>query len=136
MPATSRLKKRGQRGPATVILAGFCLIASLALAATTQPVYATTSVVVSQQCALSSSAVSAGTTLTATGTLQNLGTSSVKLRDVVLARRPPLGTHEGGPYEDFAPDTSGKLVPGQCLTLISILRFTAAEQVCACICYL
>src|SRR5438045_1569112 len=117
------------------ILAALSLVLSLSLVPL-QPVYAAGGVVITQQCSLSSSVISSGTTLTATGTLQNLGTSSVKLRDVVLAGRPPLGTHEGGPYDDFAPDTSGNLGQGQSLTLTASRNFSAADPVGAWICFL
>ena len=98
-------------------LATILLIGLLSFAASLR-VHADGSVSISQQCSLASNVVHPADTLVATGTLRNLGTSAITLPDVVLAGRPPLGTHDGGPFDDFAPHGRNVLLaPGQSLTL-------------------
>ena len=118
-----------------MILAGICFIAPLALAA--WPSYASTGVVISRQCSVSSSVVSVGSSLTATGTLQNTGTSSVTLPAVVLAGRPPRGTNSGGPYDDFSPhDSNVTIAAGATVTLTASRSFTSSDRIGAWRCYL
>src|ERR671924_172880 len=136
MEATSGGKRQGQRWAGFIILAGLCFIASISLGPTIRPAYAT-NVVITQQCSLSADTVSYGDTLTATGTLQNQGTSSVTLPEVVLAGRPPQGTNAGGPYDDFAPQASNvTIAPGAGLTLTATRSFITSDPVGAWWCYL
>src|SRR2546421_5166100 len=95
-----------------------------------------TKVGIVQQCNLSSTSVQRGATLTATGALQNLGSSAVTLPDVVLAGRRPGGTNDGGPFDDFAPAYNISLAPGQSLTLSASRTFYAADPVGSWRCYL
>ena len=116
---------------ATLMLAAVLGIASGA------PVYATGDVVISQQCSLSSPVVSPGLTLTGTGTVRNLGITSVTLLEVVVAGRPPQGTHAGGPWEDFSPAAANRtLAPGASLTVTASRSFSSADALGSWYCFL
>src|SRR5438128_5708755 len=136
MQATSGLKRKRQHRAAGIVMAGFSLIAALGLVSP-RPAYASTSVAITQQCSLSSGTVSPGSSLTATGTLQNQGTSSVTLLNMVLAGRPPQGSNAGGPYDDFSPHASNATIaPGASLTLTATRSFTTSDPLGTWWCYL
>src|ERR1700674_2300339 len=65
-----------------ITVSGIFLLAPLSLV-TSDAVHAVGGVSITQQCSLSNSVASPGSALTATGTLQNLGSSAVTLPDVV-----------------------------------------------------
>ena len=74
--------------------------------------------------------VSAGGTLTGTVTYQNASASSMTLRQVAIAARPPGGTHSGGPYADLQPYLgSTTLLPGATVTLTASRTFTASDPI-------
>ena len=99
--------------------------------------FSVTSVVFSQQCILSSSAIHYGDTLTATGSLQNAGDTAVTLPNVVLANRRPGGTNQGGPYDDFSPEWYNvKLGAGQTQTFTATRTFTSSDPTGGWRCYL
>src|SRR5260221_453954 len=105
---------------------GILLLVPLSLV-TSDAVRAVSGVSITQQCSLSSSVVYPGSALTATGALLNLGTSAVRLPDVVLAGRRPGGTNEGGPFDDFTPAYNVSLAPGQTMTFTASQSFSTSD---------
>jgi uncharacterized repeat protein (TIGR01451 family) len=78
--------------------------------------------------AFSETAVSPGDTVTGTVTLTNDGTAAVDVEDVVIAARPPGGTHTGGPFDDFAPTSpSQTLAPGASIALTATRTFSSSD---------
>src|SRR2546423_5996964 len=72
--------------------------------------------------------VSSGGTVTGTVTYQNTSTSSITIRSVAIAARPPGGTHGGGPYSDLRPYLGSSVVlPGGTVTLTASRTFTATD---------
>lgn len=77
---------------------------------------------------LSASAVGAGQTVTATVTYTNTTDAPIAIDQVVLAARPPGGSHAGGPYDDLQPPSSATTVqPGASLTVTASRTFTAGD---------
>ncbi len=76
---------------------------------------------------LSSSAVYAGGKLSGSATLQNSSSSSVSVSQIEIAARPPVGSHAGGPYDDFGGLGSVSLAPGQSVTIQETRSFTSAD---------
>ena len=62
-----------------------------------------TGVVISTPLSLDKSSVAIGQTITGNVTFQNCNMSSTTLQRIVIAGRPPGGTHQGGPWLDFSP---------------------------------
>jgi hypothetical protein len=63
--------------------------------------------------ALDVATVGAGDTITGVVTYTNTGDASQPVNDLVIASRPPGGTHDGGPYMDFLPTAGVRTVaPG------------------------
>src|SRR5919201_1061457 len=113
------------------------MVAALFGMASSEPVHATADVVITQQCSVSSPVVSPGLTLTATGTVLNLGITSVTLPQVVLAGRPPQGTHAGGPWEDFSPVAANQtLAPGASLMVTASRSFSNTDALGSWYCFL
>jgi endoglucanase len=80
--------------------------------------------------ALDASQVSAGQTVHAQVTYVNPTSSPVQLDQVVIAGRPPGGTHASGPYDDFAPSLSNQtLQPGATLVVSGARTFTGSDPV-------
>jgi PKD domain len=132
MPSARTPGRRSARLALTAIT-----VTALSGIATSEPVFASGNVMITQQCTLSSPVVSPGFTLTGTGTVQNLGPGSVTLLEVVVAGRPPQGTHAGGPWEDFSPNAANRtLAPGASLTVTASRSFTAADPVGTWYCFL
>jgi hypothetical protein len=63
-----------------------------------------TGVVISTPLSLDKSSVAIGQTITGNVTFRNCNTSSTTLQQIVIAGRPPGGTHLGGPWLDFSPE--------------------------------
>ncbi|HEY3816806.1 MAG TPA: cellulase family glycosylhydrolase [Polyangiaceae bacterium] len=77
---------------------------------------------------LSESGVSPGDTVTGTVTFTNDGVVAVNVENVVIAARPPGGTHSGGPYDDFGPTSPTQtLAPGASLTLTATRTFSSSD---------
>jgi hypothetical protein len=88
----------------------------------------TAPVVITSALHLSASRVASGETLSASVTYKNPGTRAVTLGAIVIAGRPPGGTHGGGPYDDFAPTQKNVTVAaGASLTVSASRAFTAAD---------
>jgi hypothetical protein len=131
----------GARQPHQLSAAGVVLVGASALAALVlgpiQPALAAGAAVITQQCSLSSTLVYPGATLTATGSVQNIGTGTVKLSEVVFGGRPPGGTHANGPYDDFTPNAPNvTLSTGQSFTLTASRSFTASDPTGTWYCFL
>src|SRR5207244_6559263 len=79
---------------------------------------------------LDKTTVFAGDTLNGTVTYQNTSASSITIRSVAIAARPPGGTHSGGPYADLQPYLASSVVlPGATVTLNASRTFTAADPI-------
>src|ERR1700722_5747721 len=63
-----------------------------------------TQVAISSALRLSAASVDQGGTISGTVTYKNTGTSPVTIEAIVIAGRPPGGTHTGGPFDDFSPN--------------------------------
>ncbi len=86
------------------------------------------SLAITSSLTLSATRVAAGETIDATVTYTNDTASTVSLGAVVIAARPPGGSHAGGPYDDFSPSAPATtLGPGQALTVHASRTFTAAD---------
>jgi hypothetical protein len=78
--------------------------------------------------AFSQTTVSPGDTVTGNVTLTNDGVAPVVVQNVVIAARPPGGTHAGGPYDDFAPTApSQTLAPGASIALTATRTFASSD---------
>jgi uncharacterized repeat protein (TIGR01451 family) len=76
----------------------------------------------------SETTVNPGDTVTAAVTLTNNGTASVTVQSVIIAGRPPGGTHTGGPFDDFAPALASQtLGPGASVTVTATRPFLASD---------
>jgi len=84
-------------------------------------------IVVSAPLTLSAMSVSAGGTLSGAATLRNNGTTPITLPEIVIAARPPGGTHGGGPYDDFGKIQNVTLQPGASVTINEARAFTSAD---------
>ncbi|MBA3943379.1 MAG: cellulase family glycosylhydrolase [Herpetosiphonaceae bacterium] len=72
--------------------------------------------------------VAFGQTLTGQATIQNTGTASATLNEVIIAIRPPGGTNGGGPFNyDFGAQTNITLAPGESRTIQGSLTFTSSD---------
>src|SRR5262245_35703431 len=70
------------------------------------------------------SSFAVGQTIRASVTYRNPCKSSLSVRELVIASRPPGGTHAGGPYADLTPLLSAITVsPGQSVTLSASRTF-------------
>lgn len=77
---------------------------------------------------LDQTTVFVGDTLTASVTVTNDGTEAMTIDQIVIAGRPPGGTHDGGPFLDLAPvHPAVTLVPGESLTVTASRLITAAD---------
>jgi len=77
---------------------------------------------------LNTNQVASGGTVTGTVTYTNNTVNTVTFNRLVIAARPPGGTNEGGPYEDF-PDAAGSTTfsPGQSRTFTATRSFTSSD---------
>jgi uncharacterized repeat protein (TIGR01451 family) len=83
---------------------------------------------ISSALSLSETTVHPGDTVTGTVTFTNNGTASVAVQAIVIAGRPPGGTHTGGPFDNFAPPSAAQmLAPGASVTVTATRTFTAAD---------
>ncbi len=80
--------------------------------------------------ALSSTTVHAGQALSGSVTYRNCTSAPFLVQEIVIAARPPGGTHAGGPYVDLAP-TQGPITvaAGATVSLTAMRDFTAADPV-------
>ncbi len=77
---------------------------------------------------LDKTSVGPGETITGSVTYRNGSTTAVQVGEIVIAARPPGGTHSGGPYLDLSPTTPGQTVqPGASMTATASRSFTAAD---------
>jgi hypothetical protein len=77
---------------------------------------------------LGASSVAFGDTVTGSVTLTNDGVVPVDVQNVVIAARPPGGTHAGGPFDDFSPTAPAQtLAPGASLTLQASRTFSSSD---------
>jgi Cellulase (glycosyl hydrolase family 5) len=84
--------------------------------------------VITSALTLSTTTVAPGETVTGKVTFTNEGANDVIVQSVVVAARPPGGTHAGGPFDDFAPTSAAQtLAPGASLTLSATRTFSAAD---------
>jgi uncharacterized repeat protein (TIGR01451 family) len=78
--------------------------------------------------ALNLTTVSAGDTVTGTVTYRNIGNAPQPLNDMVIASRPPGGTHVGGPYRDLVPTTGPMTIAaGESYKVVATRAFTGAD---------
>jgi hypothetical protein len=78
--------------------------------------------------ALDQASIGAGGTITGTVTYTNHDLASVSMQELVIAGRPPGGTHSGGPYDDFSPSASSLVIPaGGAYTLVASRSFTSSD---------
>ncbi|MEK7705728.1 MAG: hypothetical protein AAB426_12270 [Myxococcota bacterium] len=71
-----------------------------------------------------------GGTLTGTVTYANTSDAAIDLTDIVIAARPPGGTHAGGPYLDLTPSTGATSIAAGASLLVTASRtFSAADTV-------
>src|SRR5262249_3070356 len=83
---------------------------------------------VSTPLALDHTSVTPGMTLHATVTYRNGTSAPVTIQRLVIAGRPPGGTHAGGPYDDLAPQLGATTVqPGATVTLAASRTFSALD---------
>lgn len=86
------------------------------------------SFVITSALSLSSPSIAAGGTVTAKVTYTNQGEKPITVNDVVVAGRPPGGSHAGGPYLDFAPYSGAQTVaPGASFTLTATRAFASDD---------
>jgi hypothetical protein len=71
--------------------------------------------------------VAPGGALTGAVTLQNNTVATVTVADIAIAGRPPHGTNQGGPYDDFGSTGRITLAPGQSVTVQRTRQFTATD---------
>lgn len=84
--------------------------------------------VIQNPLALDRSVVQRGQTLSGTVTYVNNTNAAVTIGDMVIAARPPGGTHAGGPYLDLSPTTGAITVqPGATRTLTASRLFTGED---------
>jgi hypothetical protein len=82
----------------------------------------------SSDLALSASVATSGQTITGTVTYTNSTSLAVNIRGIVIAARPPGGSHAGGPYADFGPSApSTTVAPGASITLAASRGFSAND---------
>jgi hypothetical protein len=88
------------------------------------------SLAITSPLALSEASVAPGDTVTGTITYQNTSSAAVTLNAIVIAARPPGGTHGGGPYDDFEPYAAPlTLPPGASTTVTATRTFAASDPV-------
>lgn len=97
--------------------------------ATPTPTPGVGGVTVSAPLALSGTSVTAGGMLSGAATLRNSGSSAVTLPEIVIAARPPGGTHAGGPYDDFGKLQNVTLQPGASVTIRESRTFNASDPI-------
>ncbi len=69
-----------------------------------------------------------GETVTARVTYTNATASAVSVKDIVIAGRPPGGSHGGGPYSDFAPTKgAATIAAGASMTLEASRTFQTSD---------
>jgi len=72
--------------------------------------------------------IASGSTVTGTVTYTNNTSNTISINNLVIAARPPGGTNEGGPYEDFNPEAGAQTFsPGQSRTFTASRSFTSAD---------
>lgn len=76
---------------------------------------------------LSASRISAGETLTASITLKNRTRKVVRTQHIVVAARPPGGTEQNGPFDDFGRVDNRSLAPGKSVTVRMKRPFSPAD---------
>jgi hypothetical protein len=77
---------------------------------------------------LSTTSVTPGTTVTGVVTYQNVGNAPATLATIYVTSRPPGGTNNGGPFDDFAPvPTNITLQPGASYQLTASRLFQASD---------
>ncbi|MGK3982586.1 cellulase family glycosylhydrolase [Sorangium sp. So ce136] len=86
--------------------------------------------VISSPLKLSTSTVVSGQALTATVTYQNTSASPITIGSLVIASRPPGGTHGGGPFADLSPTlTTTTINPGATVTLSASRTYSTSEPI-------
>jgi hypothetical protein len=78
---------------------------------------------------LSSNSVAIGGTLTGNATIRNVGSSNVTLPYVIIAARPPGGTHTGGPFLNLYQIADVSLGAGQSVQISGGRPFAASDPV-------
>ncbi|MCC3376102.1 hypothetical protein [Cohnella sp. REN36] len=84
-------------------------------------------IVVTSPLALSAKTVKAGGSLTGTAQLTNQGGTAITLPRIVIAVRPPGGTHADGPYLDLGSLDNVTISPGQTVTITKTKSFAATD---------
>jgi hypothetical protein len=109
----------------------------IARPATTSTLVYAASVVGDTGCQVGSPSVAIGGAENVQGSLQNNTASPMTVQALVLAGRPPGGTHAGGPFDDFAPTASNlMLAPGASYTLKATRTFASGSPTGSWYCYL
>ena len=75
----------------------------------------------------SAASVTRGSALTGSITLSNNSTATVTVANIVIAARPPHGTNQGGPFDDFGGSGQVTLAPGQTVTVQRTRQFAATD---------
>jgi hypothetical protein len=76
---------------------------------------------------LSARTISVGETLTASITLENATRKAVETKHIVVAARPPGGTRENGPFDDFGRVDNRVLAPGKTFTVRMTRSFAPSD---------
>jgi hypothetical protein len=71
---------------------------------------------------LSAPSVARGGSLTASATFSNRSSTTLTVKNSAIAGRPPNGTNNGGPYDDFGGTGQVTLAPGQTISVPSSMR--------------
>lgn len=80
--------------------------------------------------AIDPAAVGPGQTITGSVTYENGTAVAVQIRDLVIAARPPGGTHSGGPYLDLTPAHGpGTVQPGERVAHTATRTFSASDAI-------
>ncbi len=77
---------------------------------------------------LSHAAIDPGQTLTGSGSYQNTSADAIAIADIVIALRPPGGTHAGGPYSDLLPSHGPATVPSGATVVVTASRSFSSED--------
>ena len=85
--------------------------------------------VISVPLQLTPASIHAGQTLTGTVTYRNTSSTPIVVHGIVIAVRPPGGTHQGGPFDDLEPAVQGPMTvqPGASVAVSSTRAFTAGD---------
>jgi endoglucanase len=87
-----------------------------------------TGLVISTPLSLDKTTVAAGQSVSGHVTYQNCSTTPISLQEIVIAGRPPGGTHAAGPYSDLAPTRGAlTLAANDTITVTASRSFTASD---------